>query len=199
MGHGSDGKGVHAPSGASARSPKVKATGSAGSSSWVRTPPGPLTFQRVRQMAKRAIFIDNGESYSDWSVHGVLITEIERDITEELQVIAEQYKIKRKEKRNTVYSGGMSERIFQHPGLVMMRSYYLDPKTIQELSDRFPMPSWAVKRAVRSRGGRLVVEDICEHGIGHPNREWLLSLSEEERDGEGIHGCDKCCWKGLKP
>lgn len=25
-----------------------------------------------------------------------------------------------------------------------------------------------------------------------------MSLPEEERDGEGIHGCDKCCWRDDK-
>lgn len=78
--------------------------------------------------------------------------------------------------------------------MIKIRSYDLDLKTAQSISDRFPLPSWAVKRTIRIRGGRLIVEDICEHGIGHPNRAWLLSLPEDERHGEAIHGCDKCCW-----
>lgn len=57
----------------------------------------------------------------------------------------------------------------------------------------FKPAKWAVRQVCRERGGRVIVEDICEHGIGHPNLDWLMSLPEEERWGEGLHGCDGCC------
>ena len=58
---------------------------------------------------------------------------------------------------------------------------------------KFEKPEWAVKQIKRERFGKVIVEDICEHGIGHPNRQWLISLTEEERSYAGIHGCDGCC------
>ena len=49
-------------------------------------------------------------------------------------------------------------------------------------------PLWAVQQIVRhDRNGML--EDVCKHGVGHPNRAWLEA---HPRDG-GIHGCDRCC------
>ena len=51
-------------------------------------------------------------------------------------------------------------------------------------------PRWAVAKIIR--GDRLdkYVEDICKHGVGHPNREWL----KKQKDAyAGIHGCDGCC------
>lgn len=57
----------------------------------------------------------------------------------------------------------------------------------------YKKPDWAIKQIRRMRGGVEIVEDICIHGVGHPNKEWLLSLPEERRYYEGIHGCDGCC------
>lgn len=52
---------------------------------------------------------------------------------------------------------------------------------------KFPIPSWAVDQIDRGH----VIEDICEHGLGHPNREFLKKYPE----ASGIHGCDGCCSK----
>lgn len=53
-------------------------------------------------------------------------------------------------------------------------------------SDKFK-PLWVVEQIVRQNG---LVEDICEHGVGHPNPEWLKAHG---REIDGIHGCDGCC------
>jgi len=58
----------------------------------------------------------------------------------------------------------------------------------------FPTPKWAVKQIVRYDRDALV-EDICKHGVGHPNRKWLKKFGE---DGDGIHGCCGCCSKKMK-
>lgn len=55
----------------------------------------------------------------------------------------------------------------------------------------FPKPDWAVSQSVRWETGLL--EDICEHGIGHPNREWLAKYDPDGTKCFGIHGCDGCC------
>lgn len=48
-----------------------------------------------------------------------------------------------------------------------------------------------VRYIVRDSG---LVEDQCEHGVGHPNRKWLYDHRKDENvDGLGIHGCDGCC------
>lgn len=55
----------------------------------------------------------------------------------------------------------------------------------------FPMPKWAIKQIVRYDRNRLV-EDICEHGVGHPNAAWL---KKHGALGDNVHGCDGCCFK----
>lgn len=56
---------------------------------------------------------------------------------------------------------------------------------------KFPKPSWAVRQLTRhDRHG--MVEDICKHGVGHPNRAWMKQFSQAAEDA-GIHGCDGCC------
>lgn len=53
----------------------------------------------------------------------------------------------------------------------------------------YPQPDWAVSQHIRDDCGDLV-EDICEHGIGHPNSVWL---AKHGREVDGVHGCDGCC------
>ena len=60
----------------------------------------------------------------------------------------------------------------------------------------FAKPAWAVRQLVRETG---LVEDVCEHGVGHPNAEWLaMRNARSERRIAGVHGCDGCCSKEAK-
>lgn len=52
---------------------------------------------------------------------------------------------------------------------------------------KWPTAKWAVNQIFRDNG---VVEDLCEHGVGHPNRAWLEKYPSPHN---GIHGCDGCC------
>ena len=49
----------------------------------------------------------------------------------------------------------------------------------------------------RTDRGYLMAERICEHGIGHPDPDWLdyfkSSIVEWERFAPEVHGCDGCC------
>lgn len=56
--------------------------------------------------------------------------------------------------------------------------------------DKYRMPEWAVKQTVRENG---LVEDICKHGVGHPNKEWLDDHDPTGELGFWVHGCDGCC------
>jgi len=56
-------------------------------------------------------------------------------------------------------------------------------------------PDWSIKQIVRENE---LVEDICKHGIGHPNLEWLQEYDPDGEKGFGIHGCDGCCIGGWK-
>lgn len=38
-----------------------------------------------------------------------------------------------------------------------------------------------------------LVEDLCPHGIGHPNMDALAYFEWIGISGLGIHGCDGCC------
>jgi hypothetical protein len=54
----------------------------------------------------------------------------------------------------------------------------------------YPIPEWAVRQVVRESG---LVEDVCIHGVGHPNKEWLNINDPDGKKGFGIHCCCGCC------
>jgi hypothetical protein len=57
---------------------------------------------------------------------------------------------------------------------------------------RYKKPKWAVEQ-IRRADGRI--EDICEHGVGHPNADYLKELKEAGKlTWQGIHGCCSCCF-----
>lgn len=49
----------------------------------------------------------------------------------------------------------------------------------------------------RLRGGILLAERICEHGIGHPDPDHLSHMDRTydwfDRQSEAVHGCDGDC------
>ncbi|MGD9382116.1 MAG: hypothetical protein PVI03_06690 [Candidatus Thorarchaeota archaeon] len=51
-------------------------------------------------------------------------------------------------------------------------------------------PKWAVQQVVRGSG---LVEDVCKHGVGHPNKDWLAQ--HDPKGNLAIHGCCGCCRK----
>ena len=54
----------------------------------------------------------------------------------------------------------------------------------------YPKPAWAKRQVIRFDRLDRCVEDICQHGVGHPNLHWL----DGQKDAyAGIHGCDGCC------
>ena len=57
---------------------------------------------------------------------------------------------------------------------------------------KYKKPKWAVKQIIRWDRNNLV-EDICKHGVGHPNIIWLKEFDPDNSKMEGIHGCDGCC------
>jgi len=74
-----------------------------------------------------------------------------------------------------------------------------EKKALQKMTEEkylknFPMPKWAVSQTIRHDRDALV-EDICKHGVGHPNRAYLKRFG---KDGDGIHGCCGCCSKKMK-
>ena len=58
---------------------------------------------------------------------------------------------------------------------------------------KYPRPDWAVDQIVRASG---LVEDICKHGTGHPNADWMKIHDPDGELGFGIHGCcqNMCCF-----
>lgn len=63
------------------------------------------------------------------------------------------------------------------------------------MKTKYKKPDWAVDQTIRASG---LVEDICEHGIGHPNVEWLKEHDPDGTFGFAVHGCDGCCVQGLE-
>ena len=55
---------------------------------------------------------------------------------------------------------------------------------------KYARPVWAKEQIIRMSG---LVEDICEHGVGHPNMDWLAKHDPEGKKMFGVHGCDGCC------
>lgn len=58
---------------------------------------------------------------------------------------------------------------------------------------KYPKPKWARSQTTRLSG---LVEDVCEHGVGHPNQDWLKAHPDQKY--LAIHGCDGCCWGSEK-
>ena len=60
--------------------------------------------------------------------------------------------------------------------------------------DKYPKPNWAETQTIRLSG---LVEDVCKHGVGHPNEKWLKVHPKLKH--LAIHGCDGCCWGNRNP
>ena len=60
---------------------------------------------------------------------------------------------------------------------------------------RYKKPDWAVQQIMRASG---LIEDICKHGVGHPNSDFLARNPRYKKQGFSIHGCDGCCSKAMK-
>jgi len=62
--------------------------------------------------------------------------------------------------------------------------------------DIYPIPEWATHQIIRASG---LIEDVCIHKCGHPNRNWLKLHDPDGSKGYGIHGCceGSCCMKNL--
>lgn len=69
---------------------------------------------------------------------------------------------------------------------------------IQMIDKKYTKPKWAVRQIKRDG----MIEDICKHGIGHPNEVWLKEMidlhGEEDGGCMGVHGCDCCCFDKTK-
>jgi len=67
---------------------------------------------------------------------------------------------------------------------------------------KFFKPAWAIGQNVRYDRPDCLVEDLCKHMVGHPNKAFLRKSftfkTPEDRHYAGIHGCDGCC-SGRKP
>lgn len=51
-------------------------------------------------------------------------------------------------------------------------------------------PDWAVSQLIRKEG---TVLDICKHGVGHPNANWVKRNKEIGKARQGSHACCGCC------
>ena len=38
-----------------------------------------------------------------------------------------------------------------------------------------------------------LIEWVCEHGVGHPDKASVDEMEANGRPGYGVHGCDGCC------
>ena len=80
--------------------------------------------------------------------------------------------------------------------LAMARAIAAEMSDHETLIDqtKYPKPDWAVHQLIRSTG---LIEDVCEHGVGHPNESWMLHQKFSDPDYKhkqwGVHGCDGCC------
>lgn len=43
------------------------------------------------------------------------------------------------------------------------------------------------------RNDRGIWERLCEHKVGHPDKDEYAFFASIGRGHEGIHGCDRCC------
>ena len=55
---------------------------------------------------------------------------------------------------------------------------------------KFPAARWARGQLIRETG---LLEDLCKHGVGHPNLAWLKANDPKNRRRLDVHGCCGCC------
>lgn len=60
---------------------------------------------------------------------------------------------------------------------------------------KYKKPRWAIQQIRRASG---LVEDICEHGVGHPNKDSLAEMESNGYHGFEVHGCCGCCCKKVR-
>jgi hypothetical protein len=92
---------------------------------------------------------------------------------------------------NEVYTDRMERILKFHP-----KDKCTPPCPFHAPSDHH-MTTWPIEW----RADRMMVERICEHGIGHPDPDTLAYNRKLEKDigdyigaaTDGIHGCDGCC------
>jgi hypothetical protein len=68
-------------------------------------------------------------------------------------------------------------------------------RSLKDYLADFPKPDWALYQRQRYDG---VVEDVCEHGVGHPNEEFLRRYDPHGYYDEGAHDCCGCCFKEAR-
>ena len=71
-----------------------------------------------------------------------------------------------------------------------MQAFEAMKRARYRMDKRFRRPKWAVQQIYRETG---LVEDVCEHGIGHPNQDWLDYYDKDGKKHFTVHGCDGCC------
>lgn len=54
----------------------------------------------------------------------------------------------------------------------------------------YSKPSWAKFQITRETG---LIEDICSHGVGHPNDDFIKTVPEKDWFSWSVHGCCGCC------
>jgi len=76
-------------------------------------------------------------------------------------------------------------------------------KKPDEVSTIFTKPEWSKSQIIRKDKNNLI-EDICKHGVGHPNHEFIKSYYKTKRKYEDdpemltMHGCCGCCHKNYE-
>lgn len=48
---------------------------------------------------------------------------------------------------------------------------------------------WAVDQIIRFEKEKIKIQDICEHGLPHPNKDWR----KDQKKSENHKNCDGCC------
>lgn len=43
------------------------------------------------------------------------------------------------------------------------------------------------------RSDNGMMERVCEHGIGHPDPDYVKYMARQGNNWAGTHGCDGCC------
>ena len=71
-----------------------------------------------------------------------------------------------------------------------------NPAPVLARTELWRKPDWAVRQLWRETG---LLEDLCPHGVGHPNADFLKNPPDDKfkEEGWGIHGCcqESCCSK----
>jgi len=137
--------------------------------------PVPMSLREYLELLKKS-------GYKEVSIDGLLKLVYTDDKTEFTENTPEQAEPASPVQEEKYFEQELAQAVNQNARV--------EQTTQQPQPKSYPMPAWAVGQTRRASG---LVEDMCSHGVGHPNPESVKDLEARGLRGFDLHGCCGCC------